>query len=61
MDEQLLLGELKEFKRATLSRLENIEKKVDSLDKFKVKVTLIMVSLLGTIELSFRIYEVIKK
>jgi hypothetical protein len=56
----MILGELKEFKRATMERLDAIERKVDSLDKFKIKVTVIMVAVLGTIELGFRVFETMK-
>jgi tetrahydromethanopterin S-methyltransferase subunit G len=58
--EGMILGELKEFKRATMERLDDIEKKVDRLDRFKIKVTVVMVAVLGTIELGFRVYETMK-
>lgn len=45
-DELILLGELREFKEHSMIRLKSIEEKVDSLDKFKVKVTVIMASIM---------------
>lgn len=59
-DELILLGELREFKTHSLERLKSIEDKVDSLDKFKIKVTVIMASILGIIEISFRVFEQLK-
>lgn len=38
-DTQRLLGELREFKRATLLELSEIRKKVDDLNAFKWKAT----------------------
>lgn len=60
-EEGILLGELKEFKKQTQDKLASIEAKVDSLDKFKIKVTLIMAFILGAIELSFRAITLYKK
>ncbi len=34
----VLLGELREFKRASLKRLDELEQKIDSLAKFKAKL-----------------------
>ncbi|MBP9709102.1 MAG: hypothetical protein KBD78_15815 [Oligoflexales bacterium] len=45
-DELILLGELREFKEHSMIRLKSIEEKVDSLDKFKIKVTAIMASIM---------------
>lgn len=45
-DELMLLGELREFKEHSITRLKSIEEKIDSLDKFKVKVTVIMASIM---------------
>lgn len=45
-EELILLGELREFKKHSLERLQSIENKVDSLDKFKIKVTAIMASIM---------------
>lgn len=45
-DELILLGELREFKEHSMTRLKSIEEKVDSLDKFKIKVTAIMASIM---------------
>lgn len=45
-DELILLGELREFKKHSLERLKSIEDKVDSLDKFKIKVTVIMAGIM---------------
>lgn len=59
-EEGIILGELKEFRNATLRRLDSIEDKVSNLDKFKLKVTLITGGILGIIELSFRVYEILK-
>lgn len=53
---KILLGELKEFRNETRKRLDNIEKKVDGLEKFKIKLITIAVILLGSIELAFKIY-----
>lgn len=53
-EEGIILGELKAFKESAMDRLEKIETKVDSLDKFKIKVTIIMAMILGGIELVFR-------
>lgn len=38
-DSELILGELKEFKRATLERLQSLEKKMDESVKFQWKLT----------------------
>lgn len=53
-EEGIILGELKAFKDSAMDRLDKIETKVDSLDKFKIKVTIIMAMILGGIELVFR-------
>jgi hypothetical protein len=34
----LILGELREFKRATLERLDKLEKNVDSFKAFRAKI-----------------------
>lgn len=49
-DMDRLLGELKEFKRATLKELEQIKKEIHNLNKFKWKVTGIMTVLVGIFE-----------
>ena len=49
-DVDLILGELKEFKRATLKELEQIKKDVHTLSIFKWKVTGIMTFLVGASE-----------
>lgn len=49
-DTQRILGELKEFKRATLEELEDIKEKVDALNAFKWKVTGAMVLVVAVIE-----------
>lgn len=59
-EEGILLGELKAFREEAIIRLSKIERKVESLDRFKMKVTLIMAGILGSIEICFRIYEVMK-
>lgn len=54
MDEKnqlILLGELKAFRAATDKRLHSIDKKIDSLNNFKIRVTLIMALIVGCIEL----------
>lgn len=53
-EEGIILGELKAFKESAMKRLNDIESKVDSLDRFKIKVTVIMAMILGGIELIFR-------
>ena len=60
-EEGMILGELKEFKTSAMARLNTIEAKVDSLDRFKVKVTVIMAVILGVIEISFRAIDAIGK
>lgn len=37
-NESLLLGELREFKRASLARFDAIEKKVDTFQEFRMKL-----------------------
>lgn len=59
-EQGMILGELKSFKEATMRRLDNIEKKIEDLDKFKIKVTLIMALILGGIELTFRYMQLLK-
>lgn len=69
--EGILLGELKEFKRATLAessatnkRLQSIENKIDALNRFKWKVTGIMAGVVFTFEALFqaaRVYFDFKK
>ena len=60
-EEGMILGELKSFKDHALKRLDDIENKVDALDKFKIKVTMIMVAVLGGIELAFRAISALGK
>jgi hypothetical protein len=36
--ESLILGELREFKRASLVRFDQLEKKVNSIDQFRAKL-----------------------
>ena len=59
-EEGILLGELKAFRDEAITRLSKIERKVESLDRFKIKVTLIMGGILGGIEIGFRIYEAMR-
>lgn len=58
-EEGILLGELKAFKSEAMFRLSEIEKKVNDLDRFKIKVTVVMVCVLGGIELAWRLYAAI--
>lgn len=60
MDKDVLLGELKEFKRETISRLKHIEKKVDDLDEFKIKLSVSMFFILGVIEIGFKLASAIR-
>ncbi len=48
--ESLILGELREFKRATLERLNALEKSVDSFKAFRSKV--VGAALLGSVAVS---------
>lgn len=49
-DTERVIGELKEFKRATLEKLDLIERRVSALDEFKWKVTGAMVFIVAMIE-----------
>lgn len=50
-DTERVLGELQEFKRATIEKLDRIEDRVKSLDEFKLKVTGAMVLVVAVIEI----------
>jgi len=53
-EEGIILGELKAFRTSAETRLGKIEEKVEMLNRFKIKVTVIMAVILGGIELAFR-------
>lgn len=42
-DESVLLGEIREFKRATIERLSSLDAKVESLHAFRAKISGAMV------------------
>lgn len=48
--ESLILGELREFKRATLERLKTLERSVDSFNAFRAKV--VGAALVGSVAVS---------
>lgn len=49
-DTQRILGELSEFKRATLEKLGTVDRKIDALDAFKWKATGIMATVVFIFE-----------
>ncbi len=55
MDTKILLGELREFKRQTISELQEIKKDVKAQGYFKAKVTgaAMFASFLGTLIIDF--------
>lgn len=57
-EEGIILGRLQEFKDQSMARFAELEKKVDSLDRFKIKVTMVTAFVLGLVQLGLHILEI---